>query len=172
MSELKNCHDCGVKPGEQHVHGCDAELCPLCQCQLIGCGCIYEVNELDVDELKTTHPEIYMRGPTSEMYKIFDKKVEEHGGYLPWPGEPPGTKECRELGWYVRSVEDEDGNFVRWERCSPGDPGAMEDLTRWISAGRIKPSDSGPSEPSLLDFCPRPTSWMISIDSIDRVSHG
>lgn len=33
------CHDCTAKPGEYHHSGCDAERCPICHEQLIGCGC-------------------------------------------------------------------------------------------------------------------------------------
>ena len=35
------CHDCGVAPGGFHHFGCDAEQCPRCGGQLIGCDCPY-----------------------------------------------------------------------------------------------------------------------------------
>ena len=33
------CHDCGAKCGHYHHPGCDAERCPVCYEQLIGCDC-------------------------------------------------------------------------------------------------------------------------------------
>lgn len=33
------CRDCAVFRGELHVPGCDAEECPACGGQAIGCGC-------------------------------------------------------------------------------------------------------------------------------------
>lgn len=33
----ENCHDCGADRGELHLPGCDAEECPVCGGQLIGC---------------------------------------------------------------------------------------------------------------------------------------
>ena len=38
------CRDCGVSPGQLHVHHCCVEACPLCHegqrvtCELMGCG--------------------------------------------------------------------------------------------------------------------------------------
>jgi hypothetical protein len=34
------CHDCNVRVGAAHHLGCDAERCPRCGGQLIGCGCL------------------------------------------------------------------------------------------------------------------------------------
>lgn len=33
------CHDCGCAIGEYHVSNCDAEECPDCRLQLLGCDC-------------------------------------------------------------------------------------------------------------------------------------
>jgi hypothetical protein len=33
------CHDCGAKPGQFHVDGCDVERCPKCGAQFLGCDC-------------------------------------------------------------------------------------------------------------------------------------
>jgi hypothetical protein len=37
--ELKNCHDCGAKPGEQHEEGCDVARCTSCGGQRLACDC-------------------------------------------------------------------------------------------------------------------------------------
>jgi hypothetical protein len=33
------CHDCGAVAGQYHCSGCDAEQCPVCKHQALGCGC-------------------------------------------------------------------------------------------------------------------------------------
>ena len=37
-----DCHDCAVKVGGYHHFGCDAERCPKCGMQLLGCECDWE----------------------------------------------------------------------------------------------------------------------------------
>lgn len=34
---MKDCHDCGAKPGELHAFGCDMEACHVCGMQAISC---------------------------------------------------------------------------------------------------------------------------------------
>ena len=41
------CHDCGAPVGQAHHPGCDAERCPRCGGQLIGCGCLDEPEGLE-----------------------------------------------------------------------------------------------------------------------------
>ena len=36
---IRDCHDCGAKPGEVHVDGCDMEHCSVCGFPRLGCGC-------------------------------------------------------------------------------------------------------------------------------------
>ena len=38
-ADQHGCHDCRVIKGQVHVRGCDAEQCPNCGGQLIGCDC-------------------------------------------------------------------------------------------------------------------------------------
>lgn len=43
------CHDCGVRPGQHHVPGCDAERCPACLGQAISCACTDDEDPADAD---------------------------------------------------------------------------------------------------------------------------
>jgi hypothetical protein len=49
--EYRNCHDCGVIPGQLHTPDCDMEECPKCGGQWITCECVAEeyeyVEEID-----------------------------------------------------------------------------------------------------------------------------
>ena len=39
MSKDETCHDCNVGVGQYHHSNCDAERCPDCHMQLLGCDC-------------------------------------------------------------------------------------------------------------------------------------
>lgn len=122
---VRNCGDCGAKPGTLHVPGCDVERCALCGGQAISCGCIYAICGIDQSNMEETHPDIWHNGPTDEMYAKFDVEVEKYGGRLPWTGEWPGADACREIGIY--SFWSETGG---WVSCSKDHPRAGEDLNR------------------------------------------
>lgn len=54
------CHDCGIANGGIHHPGCDAEVCPRCDGQLITCGCTDEEdNEYGEDSGFTSEDEEY-----------------------------------------------------------------------------------------------------------------
>ena len=46
MEENEYCHDCNVGIGQYHHFGCDAERCPSCGEQLIGCDCEIEYKSI------------------------------------------------------------------------------------------------------------------------------
>jgi hypothetical protein len=94
MRQDTPCPDCGAAPGGLHAPGCDVEQCPYCGGQLISCGC----------------------GPSEGGVPADDR--------LPWAGEWPGQRECRELGWYARRAP------VGWAPCPADAPGAIPDLNR------------------------------------------
>jgi hypothetical protein len=40
-NQTRGCHDCGVLVGKLHLDGCDAEVCPRCSGQFMGCQCFF-----------------------------------------------------------------------------------------------------------------------------------
>jgi hypothetical protein len=117
---MRTCPDCGVDPGQRHKPGCDIERCPSCGQQAIGCDCIYKLCGFDVSTLEAAHPDIYVNGPTDEMYTRWETTWGSKA--IAWSGEWPGVSECQEYGLYARMGDN------GWEPCSPTDEGASEDL--------------------------------------------
>lgn len=117
---MRNCHDCGAKPGDMHEYGCDMERCARCGGQSISCPCVYEVNGIAYLTLEETHPDIFCDGPTDEMHERWDR--EWGARRIPWSGEYPGAAECRDYGFWCIGPP--------WVVVPAGTPGATEDLNR------------------------------------------
>ena len=128
---MRDCHDCGAKPGELHEPGCDTDRCPRCGGQQISCSCIYIVNGMDPATLEEDHPDIFSNGPTDEMYERFD--AEWGPRRLPWTGEYPGSAECREYGFWCYWDEN---RLTPWVRCDADHPKAGPDLNRLMTSCR------------------------------------
>ena len=154
-AKVRRCHDCGAEPGQLHKDGCDVERCCLCGYQAIACGCVYELNGIDRDDMERTHPEIYKNGPTDAMDAVLEAEENKYGGRLPWTGEWPGDAEAREFGLFVRWADPRTGKLCEfpkapgtWVKCGKDDPGAGPDFTalfttcRWDKVQRrwVKPS--------------------------------
>lgn len=135
MSE-RRCGDCGAKPGELHVEGCDVERCCLCGGQAISCDCVYRVSGMDPDTLDRTHPDIYRNGPTPELEARLAQEEEKFGGRLPWTGEWPTDAACREFDLWCYWADARTGEPIEWpskgewRRCTKDHPHACADPNR------------------------------------------
>lgn len=72
--KLTNCHDCGAKPGETHMGGCDVEHCSWCGGQVLMCGGCKDKKG------KMRHDPFFAR----------------------WTGLWPGSAECMALGLFSK----------------------------------------------------------------------
>lgn len=102
----QDCHDCKIKPGELHLPGCDAEQCPECGWQLIGCGCYGEVD-----------PEDEFRKPIGLWP---DDSIR-----IKYPGYSYGMLDAIEQGYFCKWIE----SATKWQKCGPDDPEAMPDVS-------------------------------------------
>ena len=79
----RTCPECGVPIGKYHVPGCDAEICPFCNNQLISCDCCYEqLGLIDMKKYPDTDglpPDIFKNGLTNKQEKEWDKILKEKG---------------------------------------------------------------------------------------------
>lgn len=135
---MKNCGDCGARPGRMHKPGCDVERCCLCGHQAISCDCVYAVNGMDRDRLELEHPAVYENGPTDAMLKKLSEEEKKWGGRLPWTGDWPNKDACREFGLYSYWANRKTGEPMefdlktpgKWVECAKDHPAAGEDLNR------------------------------------------
>ena len=79
MREDKRCHDCHANEGEFHVPGCDAEVCPFCREQLIGCNCAYHHLGLWDDDAALPIEEVYENGLNETQAAEWDRILKAKG---------------------------------------------------------------------------------------------
>lgn len=121
MTENKPCPDCGAAVGSRHNYGCDVERCMICGNQLLTCDCVYEVSNMDVNNLPE---DVYHDGPDERMFDWYDYVVSLYGGPQLWTGTRPGDKEAAEFGLFSRWTDH------GWEECGADVPDATPDLNR------------------------------------------
>jgi hypothetical protein len=77
------CGDCGVNPRGFHHLGCDVQRCPLCEGQMISCGCRFDEDGPDDDEEEVIDLYVDSNGDPAERRVVGDQEVVIHYGDLP-----------------------------------------------------------------------------------------
>lgn len=111
--EKASCHDCGAIEGEFHNHGCDMEICPFCDGQLLGCSCAYTALGYQYDSNKEycgLPKEIYENGLSKEQEKEWINLLEKKGR-IRWIKYPIICAKCGEVWPELFSVPSEE-----WQR--------------------------------------------------------
>ena len=100
-NELINhrCHDCGIIEGQLHETGCDMEICPFCNGQLISCKCVYKKLNISWDIEKS---EI-----SDEMEEKWNNILNKKGR-IPYIQYPNICAKCGELYSELFMVSDEE----------------------------------------------------------------
>lgn len=159
---LRDC-SCGAKPGAFHLDGCCVAMCARCGRQCVACDCVYELNGIDVETLEQTHPSIYAKGATAQLYVALDAEIERLGGPLPWTGEFPGSADAREQGFWCRWKEGEG-----WVQCEPEHPEATEDLNRLVTACVWDARQRKWVQWRAMDEGQRHVRWVVRFGGIDE----
>ena len=83
----KICDDCGTVEGSFHEAFCTRERCPFCGDQLISCGCISHVLELDPEEQKAFNEyEDDSTAPLAGVVRRWGKALNRKGRIPFWRG--------------------------------------------------------------------------------------
>lgn len=106
-----DCPDYGVKPGELHDPGCDAEPCSACGCQAISCGCKLEEY---TDLPRVPWSGIWPGVAECVEYGLFCVWVEGFG-WKDWDGEPDASPSLTLLHQVGRWDRDRQRWFVKPE---------------------------------------------------------
>ena len=97
----RKCPDCGVRPGNPHIKGCDVEQCPRCGGQRLSCGCRFQRADS-----RLPWAGIYPGVAECREYGLFARRW-EGTGYQPWHPDDPGSGEDinRLMSEYRRDLE-------------------------------------------------------------------
>lgn len=74
----ERCGDCGVRRGGLHHLGCDVQCCPVCRGQMMSCGCRFDEDGPDLEEM-----ELDSNGYPMERTEIAGREVIVHYVDLP-----------------------------------------------------------------------------------------
>ena len=81
----QRCGDCGVADGGYHHPGCDLQQCPACSGQLLSCGCRFDEDGPDPDEMARTVDLLGVdgNGAPVELHSVGELEVVVHYDDLP-----------------------------------------------------------------------------------------
>jgi hypothetical protein len=77
------CGDCGVERGGLHHLGCDQQRCPLCNGQMMTCGCRFDEDGPDEDDRDAVPLGVDGNGDPTELRRVGDLDVVVHHADLP-----------------------------------------------------------------------------------------